>query len=35
VDWVRRLALGSRYDPEIEQMHKVAQIVDEIYERAK
>lgn len=35
VDWVRRLALGSRYDPEVEQMLKVAQIVDEIYERAK
>jgi predicted dehydrogenase len=34
VDWVRRVALGSRYDPEIERMLKVAQVLDEIYEYA-
>jgi predicted dehydrogenase len=32
VDWVRRLAAGSRYDPEIEQVLKVAQVLDEMYE---
>jgi hypothetical protein len=31
---VRRVALGSRYDPEIERMLKVAQVLDEIYEYA-
>jgi predicted dehydrogenase len=34
VDWARRLARRSRYDPEIEQILEVTQALDAIYERA-
>ena len=35
VDWVRRLRQRNAYDPEIEQMLKVAQVLDAIYENAR
>jgi predicted dehydrogenase len=35
VDWARRLAAGERYDPEVERLVTVAQLLDSIYRKAR
>jgi predicted dehydrogenase len=35
VDWARRLAKGTRYDPEIEHLLEVAEVLDAIYGRSR